>query len=83
MSESEEKMGSRHFEASQDTPSSMSDEHNTTIYHENGALTVNMQNAEGDTGGRVAVKRAKDGFVSHLFDPPISKAVLLTEACYV
>lgn len=70
MPEPEEKMGGHHFEASRETPSSMNDEPATEIYHADGALTVNVRDAQGETGRRAAVRLAKDGCVSCFFEPP-------------
>ena len=71
MSEPGEKTDNHHFEASQVTPSTMHDELEKEIYHEDGALTVNVRDAHVDiSGGRAAVKLAKDGAVSRFPGPP-------------
>ena len=73
MSEPGEKMGGHHLEASQVTQSSMHAELEKEIYHDDGALTVNVREAHLDiSGGRTAVKLAKDGAVSRFCEQPSS-----------
>lgn len=80
MSEVEEKVGDHHFEASQVAPSFVNHEPATEIYHEDGALTVNMRDAHVETGARSDVKLAKDGCVSCSPEPiPIMDMSLLTK----
>lgn len=74
MSEFQEKMDACHFEESVVTQSPLNDQPALEIYHENGALTVNMREARGDIGGRLALKLAKDGYVSRFFEFPSSWA---------